>query len=209
MDIYDYIESHISREPENLKRLERLSNLKMVHGRMCSGHLQGRFLKMITQMIAPKRILELGTFTGYATLCMAEGAPAEARIDTIEIFDENEDFLRRVFSDGDPAGKINLLIGNAMEIMPEMKSGEYDLIFIDADKRLYPEYLCESLRLLRSGGYIIADNTLWDGHVIDENRNDAQTLGVKKFNEMVNSDSNLEKVIIPLRDGIMLIRKNN
>lgn len=209
MDIYDYIETHISREPDYLRRLERLSNLRMVHGRMCSGHLQGRFLKMLTEMIAPSRVLELGTFTGYATLCLAEGAPAGAVVDTIEIFDENEDFLKEVFAGSDYADKINLIIGDAMQIMPGMASGSYDLIFMDADKRLYPEYLDESKRLLRKGGYLIADNTLWDGHVIEADRNDAQTAGIKRFNDAVRKDSALESVIIPLRDGITIIRKTD
>ena len=162
---------------------------------------------MFTEMISPQRILELGTFTGYATLCMAEGAPEDTVIDTIEIFDENEDFLKGVFSDSEFAGKINLIIGDALVIMPEMPSGSYGLIFIAADKRLYPEYLVEAKRLLKPGGYIIADNTLWDGHVIETERNDPQTAGVKRFNILVRDDKDLEKVIIPLRDGLTLIRK--
>lgn len=207
MDIYDYIESRITPEPEPLRQLERISNLKMINGRMCSGHLQGRLLKMLTQMIAPARVLELGTFTGYSTLCLAEGAPAGAQVDTIEIFDENEDFLREVFAGYDAGHKINLIIGDALEIMPGLPAETYDLIFIDADKRAYPEYLAEGKRLLRPGGYMIADNTLWDGHVAESERNDAQTLGVKRFNDIVRDDPTLEKVIIPIRDGLTLIRK--
>lgn len=223
-DIYDYIEAHISAEPEGLRKLERLSHLRMVHGRMCSGHLQGRFLKMLTEMIRPRRILELGTFTGYSTLCMAEGMTAlqgmeligEADldvaqsgvpcIDTIEIFDENEDFLRDVFSRFKEGEHINLIIGDALEVMPRLPAESYDLIFIDADKRLYPEYLILSKPLLRPGGFIIADNTLWDGHVLELERHDPQTLGVRRFNEMVAADPELESVIIPLRDGLTLIR---
>lgn len=207
MTLEDYIESHISEEPSHLRRLDRISHLRMVHGRMCSGHWQGRLLKMLTGMIAPKRILELGTFTGYATLCMAEGAPADAVIDTIEVFDENEDLLREIFS-GYPGGdKVNLIIGDALQVMESLTEGIYDMIFIDADKRVYPEYLPLSVRLLRKGGYIIADNTLWDGHVIEPDRNDPQTAGVKRFNDIVASDPALEKVIIPLRDGLTIIRK--
>ena len=207
MTIEEYIESHISKEPSHLRRLDRISHLRMVHGRMCSGHWQGRLLKMLTEMISPRNILELGTFTGYATLCMAEGAPEDARIDTIEVFDENEDFLRSVF-EGYPDGeKVNLIMGDASEIMKRMDDECYDLIFIDADKRAYPDYLIEARRILRPGGFIIADNTLWDGHVIEADRNDPQTAGVKLFNDLVAGDDTLEKVIIPLRDGLTLIRK--
>lgn len=222
-ELYGYIESHISNEPEGLHRLERLSNLRMVHGRMCSGHWQGRLLKMLTEMIRPRRVLELGTFTGYATLCMAEGIAALREngdnvvkgdetslgpcIDTIEVFDENEDFLRETFA-GFPEGNlINLIIGDALEVMPTLEEGAYDLIFIDADKRVYPDYLALAKPLLAAGGYIIADNTLWDGHVVEPGRHDAQTLGVKRFNDLVASDPELENVIIPLRDGLTLIRK--
>ncbi|MBD5371298.1 MAG: O-methyltransferase [Bacteroides sp.] len=206
--LFDYIEAHIDREPEYLHRLERESNLRMVHGRMCSGHLQGRLLRMLAGMARPRRVLELGTFTGYSTLCLAEALAdvPGARVDTIEIFDENEDFLRRVFA-GTPLGeRVNLIIGDALEVMPRLEAGSYDLIFIDADKRLYPEYLELSLRLLRPGGYIMADNTLWDGHVAEPGRNDPQTRGVKRFNDLVAADRRLEKVIIPLRDGLTLIR---
>ncbi len=210
--LYEYIEAHISAEPADLHRLERLSHLRMVHGRMCSGHWQGRLLKMLTEMIRPRRVLELGTFTGYATLCMAEGMAAvnpdgSARIDTIEVFDENEDFLRDVFARFPHGERVNLIIGDALEVMPRLERGSYDLIFIDADKRVYPEYLELAKPLLADGGYIIADNTLWDGHVTDPSRRDPQTLGVKRFNEMVAADPQLESVIIPLRDGLTLIRK--
>lgn len=216
-ELYEYIENHISAEPKELHALERLSNLRMVHGRMCSGHWQGRLLKMLTEMIRPRHVLELGTFTGYATLCIAEGMKAveksgfyslnEPCIDTIEVFDENEDFLRDVFSRFPEGDLINLIVGDALEVMPRLEKEKYDLIFIDADKRSYPEYLILAKQLLVSGGYILADNTLWDGHVIDAAKNDSQTLGVKKFNDMVMSDPELESVIIPLRDGLTMIRK--
>lgn len=213
-ELFEYIEAHISGEPEGLHQLDRLSNLRMVHGRMCSGHWQGRLLKMLTEMIRPRRILELGTFTGYATLCMAEGLAAleknseeRGSIDTIEIFDENEDFLRDAFRRLPGGERVNLIIGDAIEVMPRLERGAYGLIFIDADKRLYPEYLELCIPLLEPRGYILADNTLWDGHVTDSLRHDPQTLGVKRFNDIVASDSRLESVIIPLRDGLTLIRK--
>ena len=211
--LFDYIEAHITAEPESLHRLERLSHLRMVHGRMCSGHWQGRLLKMLTAMLRPGRVLELGTFTGYATLCMAEGLADcgvelhPGVVDTIEIFDENEDFLRDVFSQFPQGERVNKMIGDAVEIMPRLQPESYGMIFIDADKRLYPEYLRLAVPLLAPGGCILADNTLWDGHVTDPSRHDAQTAGVSCFNEMVAADSRLESVIIPLRDGLTLIRR--
>lgn len=205
--IYEYIENHIDPEPAELHRLMRESNLRMVHGRMCSGHLQGRLLAMIARIASAKRILELGTFTGYATLCMAEGVGEGGRVDTIEVFDENEDFLREVFGRSEYGDRINLIIGDAKEEMGRLEEGSYDMVFIDADKRDYPAYYLKAKKLLRQGGIILADNTLWDGHVADDRRHDPQTMGVKSFNDMVAADESVEKVIIPLRDGLTIIRK--
>ncbi|MDE5843710.1 MAG: O-methyltransferase [Muribaculaceae bacterium] len=225
--IFEYIERHIDPEPEELHRLMRESNLRMVHGRMCSGHLQGRLLVMLTRLAGARNVLELGTFTGYATLCLAEGVGEGGRVDTIEVFDENEDFLREVFGRSPIGERVNLIIGDAKEVMdaiadeweaervamheskayPEPAEGLYDLIFIDADKRAYPDYYTRAKRLLKRGGLIVADNTLWDGHVADEERHDRQTMGVKQFNDLVATDPEVEKVIIPLRDGLTLIRK--
>lgn len=206
-EIDRYIEAHIDAEPAFLHWLERESNLRMVHGRMCSGHLQGRLLKMLTEMIGPRRVLELGTFTGYSTVCIAEGLNENATVDTVEIFDENEDFLREVFRRSGYSSRIRLIISDALVVMRSSEASCYDMIFIDADKRLYPEYLAEGKRLLRAGGYIIADNTLWDGHVVERGRHDPQTDGVREFNRLVSEDTGLEKVILPLRDGLTLIRK--
>ncbi len=214
-DIYEYIDRHIDAEPEELHQLMRESNLRMVHGRMCSGHLQGRLLKMLVRLTGARRILELGTFTGYSTLCLAEGVAAniadsggiEGRIDTIEIFDENEIFLREVFGRSKYGNLVNLIIGDALEVMPGLEAESYDMIFIDADKRVYADYYREAKRLLSPGGCIIADNTLWDGHVVDSGRHDRQTDGVRKFNQLVAADPDTEKVILPLRDGLTIIRK--
>ncbi|MDE5774631.1 MAG: O-methyltransferase [Muribaculaceae bacterium] len=206
MLIEDYIERHISPEPEYLHKLDRMTHLRRLHGRMCSGHWQGRLLVMLTAMIQPKRILELGTYTAYATLCMAEGAP-EARIDTIEVFDENETLIRQVLAQSPYGRNVTLHIDDAIHYMSSISSEHYDLILIDADKRQYPEYLTHALRILRTGGYILADNTLWDGKVIDPTQKDPQTLGICRFNDMVAADPSLQKVIIPLRDGLTLIRK--
>lgn len=203
----EYIEAHIDREPDYLYKIDRLTNLRLLNGRMCSGHTQGRLLKMLTYMIAPKRVLELGTFSGYSALCMAEALDDDARLDTIEVDDELEDFIRTNIASSPHGQKIRLHIGDAVEIMRQWKPGEFDLIFMDADKRHYDDYYTSALPLLRPGGYIIADNTLWDGHVTEENPRSPQTQGIIRFNDMVARDERVEKVIIPLRDGLTIIRR--
>lgn len=203
----DYIEKHISPEPEYLHRIDRMSHLRRVHGRMCSGHSQGRLLAMLTAMIRPRNILELGTFTGYATLCLAEGAP-DAHIDTVEVFDENETLIRDVLRKSSYGRNVTLHIDDAVRFMSRIPDSCYDMILIDADKRQYPDYLSHALRILRTGGYILADNTLWGGKVIESEQKDAQTLGICRFNEMVAADSSLQKVIIPIRDGLTIIKKS-
>ncbi|MDE6794664.1 MAG: O-methyltransferase [Muribaculaceae bacterium] len=207
MTLDEYIEAHIDREPDYLYKIDRLTNLRLLNGRMCSGHLQGRLLKMLTSMIAPKRVLELGTFSGYSALCIAEALSDDARLDTIEVDDELEDFIRENLASSPHGHKVCLHIGDATEIMRQWTESEFDLIFIDADKRQYDDYYAAALPLLRPGGYIIADNTLWDGHVTEINPRSSQTLGIMRFNDMVASDPRVEKVIIPLRDGLTIIRK--
>lgn len=209
-DLEEYIESHIDREPESLHRLERATNIHLVNGRMCSGHLQGRTLKMLTRMIRPQRVLELGTFSGYSALCMAEGLPEGGRIDTVEADDELEDFIRKAFADSPEGEKITLHIADALKFMEGCEAESYDMIFMDADKRLYPQYYGEALRVLRPGGFLIADNTLWDGHVVEPDHfRDGQTAGIRRFNDMVAADDSVEKTIIPLRDGLTVIHKPN
>ena len=208
-ELEGYIESHIEKEPENLRRLERATNLQRVNGRMCSGHIQGRLLKMLTAMIAPQKALELGTFTGYSALCIAEGLPEGGTLTTIEIEDELEEPILEAFAESPYGRRINLIIGDALETARKMPDGVFDMIFIDADKRQYPEYYTEAKRLLRPGGYILADNTLWDSHVAEADRNDAQTAGIKRFNDMAASDPDMTTAIIPVRDGISIIRKTN
>ncbi|MDE5882390.1 MAG: O-methyltransferase [Muribaculaceae bacterium] len=207
MTLDEYIESHIDREPDYLYKIDRLTNLRLLNGRMCSGHLQGRLLKMLSSMIAPKRVLELGTFSGYSALCIAEALSDDARLDTIEVDDELEDFIRENLASSPHGYKVRLHIGDASEIMKQWQDAEFDLIFIDADKRHYDDYYAAALPLLRPGGYIIADNTLWDGHVTELNPRSAQTLGIMRFNDMIAADPKVEKVIIPLRDGLTIIRK--
>lgn len=203
----EYIERHIEREPANLRRLERETNLRRVNGRMCSGHLQGRVLKMLTRMIAPRQALELGTFTGYSALCIAEGLPEGSRLTTIEVEDELEDVILDAFGQSPYGDRIELKIGDALRVCETLPDNSFQLIFIDADKREYPRYLREAKRLLSPGGYMIADNVLWDGHVAEEDRNDPQTEGVREYNRLVAEDPDFETVILPLRDGLSIARK--
>lgn len=208
MDIEEYILTHIDAEPELLKQVDRKTHLYNPYARMCSGHLQGRILKMFVGMIQPRRILELGAFTGYSALSLAEGMPDGCTLDTIEADDELEDLLRHNFSMSPRANDIHLHIGDAKQILTGFRPESFSLAFIDANKREYPEYYRLALPLIHKGGYIIADNTLWYGHVVEtETRHDAQTEGIMQFNDMVAADPTVEKVIIPLRDGLTVIRK--
>ena len=212
MDLEDeqlekYILAHIDDEPECLQKLVRDTNLYTLKPRMLSGHLQGRMLKMFCRMMSARRILEIGTFTGYSTLCMAEALPPDGQIHTIEINDEMEDFLNRLFLENDKEGKIVLHIGDALEVVPNLE-GQFDVVFMDGNKRHYVEYYRSVFPKLRIGGLIIADNTLWDGHVLEDSK-DAQTVGIQKFNDLISADPKVERVIVPVRDGMTLIRKVN
>lgn len=206
----DYILNHIDAEPEHLYRLERDTHLRLLYSRMCSGHLQGRLLKMLVRMAKPERILELGTFSGYSAQCLAEGLlSGDAQVHTIEIEDELEDFLRQHFADSPVGHRIHLHIGDACQILPQLNL-MFDLVFIDANKRHYPQYYELVLPWLTPGGFIIADNTLWDGHVTDPAYDhDHQTQGIRQFNDHVAADNRVEQVIVPLRDGLTLIRKKD
>ncbi len=202
-----YILNHIDEESDYLKHLNRDVHVNLLRPRMLSGHLQGRFLKMICRMTNPKNILELGTYAGYSALCMAESLGEEAQIHTIEIEDELEDFIRKHLDLNPHGKKVKLHIGNAFEIVPTLNT-EFDLVFIDADKRDYCEYFDLIFDKVRKGGLIVADNTLWDSKVLEEPvANDAQTIGILKFNEKIAKDNRIEKIILPLRDGITLIYK--
>ena len=204
----EYISSHISPEPPLLAETYLHTHIYHLYPRMCSGHIQGRILKMLTAMIAPKRILELGTFTGYSALCLAEGMPADGHLHTVEIDDEMEDELRGRFARSEAADRIHLHLGDALEIVPTLeKEGPFDLVFIDANKRLYPEYFEMTVKMVRPGGFIIADNTLWDGKVAEENPDtDPQTRGIMAFNDLVANDPRVETAMIPLRDGLTILR---
>lgn len=206
MTLDEYILGHIDAEGDYLHALWRDTQLRLSYGQMASGHLQGRVLKMLVEMAKPLKVLELGTFSGYATLCMAEGLGEEAELHTFEVFDENEDFLKKWLGGSPYKDRIHLHIGDALQLVPQMKEC-WDFAFIDADKREYVAYYEMLLPLMRPGGYIVADNTLWYGHVLEEPReSDAQTRGVQAFNDLVASDSRVEKVILPLRDGLTIIR---
>ena len=209
MDLKQYISLHTDREPEYLRKIERATNRRRINGRMCSGHVQGRVLSMLTGMIAPQKALELGTFTGYSALCIAEGLPEGGCLITVEADDELEEVIMSNFATSEVGDRIELKIGKALDICRGLPSGEFDLIFIDADKREYPQYYEEAKRLLRPGGYMLADNTLWDGNVILESKHDRQTHGIRIFNEMAVADPDVETVILPLRDGLSIIRKRN
>lgn len=206
-ELEDYLLAHIDPEPEMLKRLNRDTHLFHLRPRMCSGHLQGRILKMLTSMICPRRVLELGTFTGYSALCFAEGMPDDAELHTIEVDDELEEFIAERFSSSPYATRLHLHIGDALQIIPTLGDG-WDLVFIDANKRHYTNYYEMILPRVNHGGFILADNTLWDGKVLDPEANhDAQTRGILDFNDHVAHDQRVERVILPLRDGLTVIRK--
>lgn len=207
-ELEEYILSHIDAEGKVLSDLNRATHLYHLRPRMCSGHLQGRMLKMFVRMIRPQRILELGTFTGYSALCLAEGlADDSCEVHTIEIDDELEDFIKSHFALSPLANRITLHIGDAREVLATI-NGDFDLVFIDANKREYCEYYNLVFDRVRPGGFIIADNTLWDGKVVEWGKKlDAQTAGILQFNDMVAADERVEKVIVPIRDGLTIIHK--
>ncbi len=205
--IEQYILERIDEEGDLLKRLNRDAHVNLLRPRMLSGHLQGRLLKMFCRMIQPRYILEIGTYTGYATLCLAEGAADDAEIHTIEVNDELEDFIMRYLHQTKLKDKIHLHLGDAMQIIPTIDR-MFDLVFIDANKRTYIEYYDLIFDKVRSGGLIIADNTLWDGKVLEKAKpSDKQTIGIQEFNDMIAKDDRVEKVILPIRDGLTLIWK--
>ena len=202
-----YILNHIDEESEHLAELYRKAHIRLLRPRMLAGHLQGRVLKMLVRMHHPQRILEIGTYTGYATLCLAEGLPEGGEIHTVEIDEEMEDFIREQFDQSPLKDKIRLHIGDAQVVIPQLE-GQFDMVYIDGDKREYCEYYDLVFDKVRSGGVILADNTLWSGKVWKEpDTNDKQTLGIVRFNEKIKQDQRIEKIILPLRDGLTVIYK--
>jgi predicted O-methyltransferase YrrM len=207
MTLDDYILSHTEPEPDYLYRLWRATNIRTIHGRMASGHLQGRLLKMLVQMIRPENVLEVGTFSGYSAISMAEGLSGKGHLYTFEINDEMEDFTRPWIEGSPVADKITFIIGDALKEAPKLGI-MFDMAFIDGDKRTYRDCYEMVMNLLKPGGFILADNTLWDGHVVDHAYdNDRQTQGIETFNDYISADDRVEQVILPLRDGLTLIRK--
>lgn len=206
-EIDDYIDSHSEPEPDYLKKVVRDTHLQMINPRMMSGHLQGRILKMLVEISKARNIIEIGTYSGYSALCMAEGMPEDGSLHTIEINDEQEDFIREQLESAPHGRKVTLHIGDALDIIPTLDM-RFDFAFIDADKRLYQKYFDMLLPKMNAGGLILADNTLWDGKVLiqDPDHNDHQTIAIKEFNENIAHDTRVEKVILPLRDGLTLIR---
>ena len=212
MTLEEYISSHSTAENEVLEAITRDTHVHILNPHMLSGHVQGRVLSMLSHMIKPKRILELGTFTGYSALCLAEGLAEGGRLITIEHNDELEETILRNIAQSPLSDRIELIIGDAVEVISNQFSvfsnQPFDLVFIDADKREYCAYLEAIYPLVPVGGFILADNTLWDGHIIDTAYDkDKQTLGLRAFNDKLKEDDRFEQVILPLRDGLTLIRK--
>lgn len=201
----DYIRAHTTPERPELYRLWRATNTQLVRGRMASGHVQGQLLRMLVGMVRPRRILEVGTFSGYSALAMAAALPPGGELYTFEVNDEMEDFARGRFDASPYGSRIRFTVGDALTLVPALGL-DFDFVFIDGDKRQYADYYAMAKHHLAPGGYIVADNTLWDGHVVDPAYDrDAQTQGIRRFNDVVVADSEVECVILPLRDGLTLI----
>ncbi len=205
--IEHYILNHTEEEPELLKEVNRETQAKILMPRMLSGHLQGRILSIISKMIQPEIILEIGTYTGYSALCLAEGLQKNGILHTIDINDELENFILRFFNKSKYKNQLKLHIGDAIDIIPELPN-HIDLVFIDADKRIYLDYYQLLIDKVRPGGIILADNVLWGNKVVEPlAQNDEYTKGILAFNDFVQNDSRVENVILPVRDGIMMLRK--
>ena len=218
--IYEYIKQHATQQSEALTWVEKQTHIRTNHARMLSGSAQGQFMRMLVQMSGARRILELGTFTGYSAICMAAALPEDGHLDTLELNDELEDLILEGFDRAGLSDKISLHIGDCKETLKRMRaemgieSGEvssdllYDVVYIDANKREYPEYYELVFDMVRPGGLILGDNVIWDGKVCQNPLpQDKQTLGIARFNDMVKEDRRVESVILPLRDGLNLIRK--
>jgi len=205
-DFEEYLLKNSSQENSLLHELRRKTYLSTLNPHMLSGPILGKFIEMLVSIYRPKSILEIGTFTGYTTLCMAMAVGAQGHITTIEINDEIAPMAQHYFEKSGFGNQIELLVGNALSIIPELNS-QFDFIFIDGDKREYPEYLQLVQKYLEIGGLLVADNVLWSGKVVDSSANDAHTLGVIKFNQLLANNNRFEKVMLPLRDGITLARR--
>jgi len=204
--IEKYIDEHSSPEDPLLAELYRETHIRFVNPNMVAGHIQGKFLEFISRMINPDMILEVGTFTGYSAICLAKGLSPGGKLYTIEINDELKEFSNSYFIRAGLEDKIVPLSGRARDILPSLEVN-FDLAYIDGDKREYIEYYNIIIRKMKPGSYIIADNVLWGEKVLDKNTQDPQTKGIIEFNEMIRKQKNIEKIILPIRDGLMIIRK--
>jgi caffeoyl-CoA O-methyltransferase len=201
-----YILDHSSPEDPLLEDIYRQTHIRFVNPNMVSGHLQGSLLEMISKMVRPLTILEIGTFTGYSAICLAKGLQEGGKLITIELNDELTEFAGAYFQKAGLSKVIRQFTGNALEIIPELKF-KFDLVFIDGDKREYTDYYKTTIPKVRQGGFILADNVLWGGKALDNTSRDPQAKGIIEFNEYVSKDSSVEKIILPIRDGLTIIRK--
>lgn len=208
-ELQRYTENHTSSESSLLKRLDRETNLKVLYPKMISGHLQGRLLSMFSHMIRPRRILEVGTFTGYSAICLAEGLAADGKIITIDKNQELQDLVISYLSEAKISDQVEFILGDAMKVIPELE-GTFDLVYLDADKTNYSNYYDLIIDRVETGGYILADNVLWYGKVLEEDSKklDSETRAIKEFNQKVHEDPRVENVLIPIRDGLMILRKS-
>jgi predicted O-methyltransferase YrrM len=205
-DLEEYCLAHTTKENNILAELNRETHAKILQARMLSGHFQGRFLSMISQMIRPKNILEIGTYTGYSALCLAEGLQETGKLLTLDINEELEDFVRLFFNQSAFKDKIEFRVGNALDIIPSLTQN-FDLVFIDADKLNYGRYYDLVFDKVRQGGYIISDNVLWSGKVAEPSKKDKDTVSIRAFNQKLHQDSRTENILLPIRDGLLVVRK--
>jgi caffeoyl-CoA O-methyltransferase len=203
--IQRYAEQHTSEESDLLKKINRHTHANILMPRMLSGHLQGRLLSMISHMIRPKTVLEIGTYTGYSAICLAEGLQPGGKLITLDINEELEEVVRKYFVEAGLEEVVDYRIGNALSVIPTLNT-QFDLVFIDADKENYLRYYDLVIKKVNLGGYILADNVLWSGKVLNQ-KADKDTLAIKEFNERVQNDSRVENILLPVRDGITIIRK--
>jgi len=201
-----YVVEHTSLENDLLKKIQRETHLNVLQPRMLSGPFQGRFLSLISSLIQPNKILEIGTYTGYSALCLAEGLSKSGTLITIDINDEIEERVKGYFQESSFADKLTLKIGPALSIIPQLQH-EFDLVFIDADKKNYINYYNEIFPKVRVGGLIIADNVLWSGKVVDQNAQDSDTQLLRDFNLLIQEDARVSNILLPIRDGLMVVRK--
>jgi caffeoyl-CoA O-methyltransferase len=205
-EIQQYAEQHTSQESAVLQKINRDTHAQVLKPRMLSGHLQGRLLSMLSQMIKPKRILEIGTYTGYSALCLAEGLTNDGKLITIDINEELADRVQNAIAAAQLVDKVELVVGDAMKIIPTLEDA-FDLVFIDADKERYAQYYDLLIDRVVPGGYILADNVLWSGKVVAAKKIDKDTQAILDFNKKIQDDPRVENVLLPIRDGIMMIRK--